>query len=130
MTPFGTPFSLATASTTSNSSLLMTFAPSGTTLRPNDFFPVFDSAARMFIDSFLPALFRRTFLVFAARRREAERRVVRCEARLGDVRVRDRHRLAVLLDRDAVALDVPDRAVEPAAAVERQVDVDLHGLSD
>src|ERR1700752_4825147 len=136
MTALGTPFSLATASTTSRSSLLMLFAASGTTLRPAAFFPVFDSAARIFITylrlygSFLAALLGSAFLVFAPRGGKAERGIVRCETRLRDVRVHDRHRSVVLLDDDAIALDFLDRAVEAAAAVQRQVHVDLHSLPE
>ena len=38
--------------------------------------------------------------------------------------------VAVLLDHDAVAVDLLDRSVEPPASIQRQIDVDLHRLAD
>src|SRR5690348_12866122 len=141
MTALGTPFSLATASTTSRSSLLMLLAGSGIALRPADFLLVFDSAARMFITilrllgSLFPALLGavfpgRTFLILATRGGKAERCVIRRDTRLGDVRVGDRDGRTVLLDHDAVADDLLDLSVEPPASIQRQIDVDLHRLAD
>src|SRR5690606_16422475 len=115
ITERGTPFSLATASITSNSSLLISTAP-------------WKAAGRLGIGSGF--LVRPGLAAPGARRlgcgRQAQRHQVGDQARLLDVVVRQRQLDAVLRrQHDAVALDPDDPALDAAPAVHRQAQLHL-----
>src|SRR5688500_20272703 len=106
MTSFATPFSFATASTTSSISLAIDFA---TGSGSRGFTLVF-----VFARDFFSAAMSRALLWLAAGD-------LADQIRLLHVAVLDRDVVAVLLEADVAALDRPARALEPAPPGDRHV---------
>src|SRR5882724_760263 len=100
MTFLSTPFSLATASTTSNSSLLMLLAPASGSRRTDCLiFGIFYFLAFVYLAWFFFQL--------------------RHQPRLMDVAVRDVDTHSILFQRDDFASHREDRSLEAAAAIQR-----------
>src|SRR5690606_19169483 len=116
MTSLGTPFSLATASTTSNNSLLIDFDSRAT------------AAAVSLV--FRTALARSGVLIPGACSADSECHVIRHQPGLDHVDVADRHFAAVLVEHDAISIDADDPALESMAAVERHTGAHLGRTAD
>src|SRR5690606_20168894 len=124
ITDSGTPFSLATASTTSNSSLLICSSlHAGRACRLR----LVGSIACGFLLCLARA---RVASRLVLRRRQPEGHPVGYQARLVDVVGPDLDGRAVDVERDASAVDRGDRALKPAATVLRQLQADLGLLAD
>src|ERR1700752_2857062 len=144
MTSLSTPFSLATASTTNNSSLLIAELSSkfsvpfarptinSTSFPRGEWRPIFSTSPVLATASSpILDLARHSFpglpaLVALSRRR----RELRHQLRLVDVRLRNAHRLAILLEHDRRILYCEDRALEPPPTVDRQVHFQLCRFAD